>query len=335
MASTGRRTQSAEMPLVASASQARASSRCFAIASAPRAGAGSPPLTAGAFRRQARSPPAPSSTIVGVSSTSVTLAPSRRRCDALDHDLVAGRDIALHDDDAALAAGRSRPRRGARRRRPPSRRTSRAGPIAPRGSAPRAPRRSSNSSVDRDRHAGLQDARPQLASSASSAQRARRLVDAVVDAGDASGELRAGQTLRGRRDRLALRRCARHQRSGTSKPTRTVERSSSVAIAVELVTRSPTEISVRPVTPAKGAVMTRRSRSISALPHLDLGELRRRLGVGERDVGDRLRFGQRLRALERRARLRRARRARGRPRPAPRRRRAGAAARRPRPSRRA
>ena len=72
------------------------------------------------------------------------------------------------------------------------------------------------------------------------------------------------------------------QRSGTSKATRTVERSSIVVIAVVVLTRSPTEMSVRPTTPAKGALMQPPADGDLRDAHLILGKLRGHLRVGER-----------------------------------------------------
>ena len=53
-------------------------------------------------------------------------------------------------------------------------------------------------------------------------------------------------------------------RSGTSKATVTFDMSSSVAIALDELMRSPTAMSVRPMMPAKGAVMVRLARSFAA-----------------------------------------------------------------------
>ena len=82
------------------------------------------------------------------------------------------------------------------------------------------------------------------------AERARYRIDAVVDRADGAVEGLAGKRRGGSGDRLADGRQARCPLP-TSKETVTVDMSSRVVIGLAELMRSPTEISVRPMVPAK------------------------------------------------------------------------------------
>ena len=206
MVSTGRRTQSAEMPLVASASRVRASSRLRRH----RVSSASARLAAAADRGHAAAPaprPAPRRPRRWSGSRrprrpwrprAAAGCPRRRPCRrpasvALDDD-----DAALPPDDGDLGAARGAvgdlPDEGAA-----------PVPLHGKASARRAAGRCRSASATVTAMPVF-SASPSIGELGLQAQRARRLVDAVVDAGDASRRTREpGSALRGRRDRLALR----------------------------------------------------------------------------------------------------------------------------------